>query len=71
MTEKLEQHKTDSAMIGKPEVLLKPNSYQPGRKEMLEDVSIGATPDELAEAVLRPVKIVREDHPQLNKYDRD
>ena len=47
-------------MIDRPEVRLKPNSYQPNKKEMLEDVSINVTPGELADAVLWPVSLVRD-----------
>ncbi len=47
-------------MSDKSEVRLQPNTYQPGKKEMLEDVRIDATPDELAEAVLKPVKLIRD-----------
>ena len=39
---------------------VKPRSYQPTKADMAEDVSIDATPDELAEAVLRPVRIVED-----------
>ena len=56
-------------MTNKPKILLLPNSYQPGKQEMLEDVSINTTPDELADAVWHPVKIVKAEptHPrQLN-----
>ena len=48
-------------MKAKAEIHLRSNTYQPRKKEMLEDVSINATPEELAEAVLWPVKILRED----------
>ena len=44
----------------KPDVRLKPNSYQPKKDEILEDISIDATPDELADSVLRPVNLIRE-----------
>ncbi len=48
-------------MTDKPEIRLRPNTYQPGKKEMLEDVRIDATPDELADSVLKPVKLIRDD----------
>ncbi len=48
-------------MKAKAEIQLRSNTYQPRKKEMLEDVSINATPDELAKAVLWWVKILRED----------
>ena len=41
-------------------VRLKPNSYQPRKAEMDELVKIDATPEQLARAVLRPVKIVED-----------
>ena len=44
----------------KPEVRVKPRRYQPGTAELNEPVKIDATPDDLAKAVLRPVKIVEE-----------
>ena len=42
----------------KPVVKLAHSSYQPSKAELEEDVSIDATPEEIARAVLRPVKIV-------------
>jgi len=44
----------------KPTVRIKPGSYYPTKEELEEDVSIDATPEELAAAVLRPVRIVRD-----------
>ena len=44
----------------KPEVRVKPHSYQPSKAELNELVKIDATPDALARAVLRPVKIVED-----------
>ena len=41
-------------------VRLKPASYQPSKAELDEPVKIDATPEQLARAVLRPVKIVRD-----------
>ena len=41
-------------------VTVKPFSYQPSKAELAEDARIDATPDSLAEAVLRPVKIVED-----------
>ena len=40
-------------------VRVKPHSYQPSKAELDEPVKIDATPDELAAAILRPVKIVK------------
>ena len=45
----------------KPEVRVKPHVHQPKKAEMEEPVKIDATPDELARAVLRPVRIVEDD----------
>ena len=44
----------------KPVVRIKPRDYQPNKAELEEDVRIDATPDELARAVLAPVKVVRD-----------
>ena len=41
-------------------VRLKPSSYQPRKAEMEELVKIDATPEQVARAVLRPVKIVED-----------
>ena len=41
-------------------VRLKPNSYQPRKAEMEELVKIDATPEQVARAVLRPVKIAED-----------
>ena len=46
--------------VPKPNVHLKLHSYQPKKDEILEDISIDATPEELAAAVLRPVNLIRE-----------
>lgn len=43
-----------------PTVKIKPGSYYPTKEELNEDVSIDATPEELADAVLRPVRIVKD-----------
>ena len=44
----------------KPEVRVKPHSYQPSTAELNELVKIDTTPAALARAVLRPVKIVED-----------
>ena len=44
----------------KPEVRIKPREYQPNNAELEEDVRIDATPDDLARAVLRQVRVVRD-----------
>ena len=42
------------------EVRLKPSAYQPSKAELEEDISIDATPDELAHAILQPARIVHD-----------
>ena len=48
------------------DVRVKPHSYQPGKAELNAPINIrkpdgsAPTPDELAEAVLRPVRIVED-----------
>lgn len=44
----------------KPVVRVCPHSYQPRHAELDEPVKIDTTPDNLARAVLRPVKIVED-----------
>lgn len=44
----------------KHEVRVKPHSYQPSKAELNELVKIDATPDALARALLRPVKIAED-----------
>ena len=41
-------------------VRVQPYSYQPKNAEREEQMKIDATPDELARAVLRPVKVVED-----------
>ena len=48
----------DTAMK-KTTVTVKPHSYQPKKAELEADVSIDATPEELARAIMQPV-IVQE-----------
>ena len=45
----------------RPVVRTKPHTYQPSKAELNKLVKIGATQDELALAVLRPVKVVEDD----------
>ena len=42
------------------EVRVKPHSYQPSKAEKDGPVKIEATPEQLARAVLRPVRIVED-----------
>ena len=42
----------------RPVVELEPCTYQPSKAELEADVSIDATPDELAEAVMADVQVV-------------
>ena len=41
----------------RPVVTIKPATYQPSKAEIEEDVSVDATPEELAKAALRQVTI--------------
>ena len=41
----------------KPTVAVKPYSYQPSKAELKADVSVRATPEQLARAVLSPVNV--------------
>ncbi len=41
-------------------VRVKPHVYQPSKAELEEPVRIDATPDELAAAVLRPVRMIED-----------
>ena len=52
---------TSKAASGKPVLRVRPYSYQPKKKELEEDVRVEATPDELALAILRPVKVIDEE----------
>ena len=45
---------------GRPIVRVRPHGHQPGKAELEEMVKIETTPDELAKAVLRPAKIVKD-----------
>lgn len=47
--------------IPRPVVRVKPSSYQPSKAELEEDMSIKATPQQLAEAVLATVEVKEED----------
>ncbi len=41
-------------------VHLRPHSYQPNKAEKLAEFKINATPEELADAVLRPVRMIED-----------
>ena len=43
-----------------PVVRIKPSSYQPSKAELEEDFRVDAAPEELARAVLRQVRVVRD-----------
>ena len=47
-------------LAGRPTVRLKPSSYQTTKAELEEPLEIDATPEELALAVLQPVRVVRD-----------
>ena len=51
---------TDDQSPKGPPLRVKPRSYQPKNAELEADVSIDTTPDQLAEAVLRPVRLVED-----------
>ena len=46
---------------GHPEVRVKPHTYQPNKADLEAPMKIDATPDELARAALRPVKVTQAD----------
>lgn len=46
---------------GLPEVRVRPYSYQPSKAELEEEMQIDATPEELAKALLRQVKVVEDE----------
>ena len=48
-------------MKPKKKLVLRPPTYQPKRSELRERHKIDATPEQVAQAVLRPVEIVYED----------
>ena len=52
--------KAMSQQSGHPEVRVKSHRYQPKKAELEDPVKIDATPEELARAVLQPVRIVEE-----------
>ena len=56
----------------KPVVKLAHHTYQPSKAELEEDVSIDATPEEIARAVLRPVQVVfvEQDKPKKKGWFR-
>ena len=51
----------ESSVDNPPTLKLKSSRYQPSKAELEEEVRIEATPEELAKAVLRDVKIEREE----------
>ena len=52
--------KAEPVKINRRTVRLKPHSYQPKKAELEEEFTIDATPEELATAILQPVKIVED-----------
>ena len=59
MTKKPKRRVVEAESSTKPVVWLKPTTYQPSKAELEEDMRIGASPEELADAVLRPVVVKR------------
>ena len=51
------RQQTQKGRDRKPVVRLKRSGYQPSKAEMEEDISIDATPEAAARAVLTPVRI--------------
>lgn len=51
----------------KPILKLMHSSYQPSKAELEEDVSVDASPEDVARAVLSPVQIVYVDPPKSKK----
>ena len=45
----------------RPEVRVKPHTYQSSKAELERPVKIDASPDALARAVLRPAKVIQDD----------
>ena len=45
----------------RPVVRVKPHMYQPNKAELEEPVKIDTTPEQLARAALRPVKVIQAD----------
>ena len=46
--------------LDRPIARVKPRSYQPTRAELEEPIRIDVTPEELALAVLRPVRVIED-----------
>lgn len=44
----------------RPTIRVKPSTNQPSRAELREDVRLDATPEELARAVLRTVRVMKD-----------
>ena len=59
MTDKTNSKKPRVDIPATHTVWLKPSSYQPNKEELEEDMRVGATPEQLADAVLRPVVVKR------------
>ena len=43
-----------------PEVRIRPRSYRPSKAELEEDMRIDATPEELAAAIMTPVRVIQD-----------
>ncbi len=50
----------ESREIGRREVRIKPRRYQPSRAELEKPLQTDATPDEIADAILRPVRRIED-----------
>ncbi len=52
----------DPAKIERRTVRVRPHRYQPSKADMEADISIDATPEEVAAAILRPVRVVEDEN---------
>lgn len=60
MAKKKRKSKKEELVGSPPIVRIKSSRYQPSKAELEEEIHIDATPEELARAVLKQVKIERE-----------
>ena len=49
----------------RPEVQIRPHSYQPSKVELEEEIQIDATPEDLAVALLRPKRVIEDTNATL------
>jgi len=46
----------------RPEIRVRPHGYQPTKAELEETVRIDMTPDDLARALFRQIRVVKDDN---------